>query len=265
MSIVYNNKEFSFISHEKLVDEIYSNVYDCLENKNKSHKIKKELFYINKPYKVKEDVRKKKSSTPVALHQDYAKFVNEVSHVKELFNRFLLEFLGDKELLQTETQCNLDAIRMANEVYVQSERNPVSNAFGGNNDRNAVTVNINNARYLIPSNCQFYCHNVTEMEKLLNQHKYDLILLDPPWWNKFIRRKRFKTGHGYKMLYNAELKELPVEKLLNPNGLVVVWCTNSPQHYLYLTNEIFPKWKVKLVGKWYWIKVIKRILFFLNI
>lgn len=262
MSVIYNTNQFALISHKNFIDEIFNNVYDALETKKKSYKIKKELFRINQPYKIKEDVKKRRGGTSVqVVHEEYKKFLLEVNRVKELFLNFQMEYLKDeptkkqdKEDLSATT--NLEAIKISNEVYTKSDGNVLTNTFGGNKDKNAIIVNINDANYLIPNDCSFYCYNVTEMAKLLNGNVYDLILLDPPWWNKFIRRKRFKTGHGYKMLYNAELKELPIEKLIKPsNGLVVVWCTNSPQHYLYLTKEIFPKWNVNYIGKWYWVKV----------
>ncbi|KAJ3647828.1 hypothetical protein Zmor_019685 [Zophobas morio] len=87
------------------------------------------------------------------------------------------------------------------------------------------------------------------------KEKFDLILLDPPWWNKYIRRKRKHTDHGYNMMYNEDLKNLPLENHLNHDGLIVVWCTNSAQHLSALRDEIFPKWGVSYLGKWYWVKV----------
>lgn len=261
MSVIYDTNQFAFVCHKKYIDEIFNNVYDSVESKKKSYKIKKELFRIIKPYRTKEDVKKKRGGGTSVIHEEYKRFIFEVNRVKELFCRFRTEYLSDVTVKESDEEepsasTNLEAIQTSNEVYNKSDSNILTNTFGGNKDENAIVVNINDANYLIPSNCNFYCYNVTEMDKLLNGNMYDVILLDPPWWNKFIRRKRFKTGHGYKMLYNAELKELPIEKLIKPiNGLVVVWCTNSPQHYLYLTKEIFPKWNVKYIGKWYWLKV----------
>lgn len=51
--------------------------------------------------------------------------------------------------------------------------------------------------YIFPPNCQFYCDDVTNMKRL-GDEKYDLILLDPPWTNTYIqRRKKFKRDEGY--------------------------------------------------------------------
>ncbi|RZC36563.1 methyltransferase-like protein 4, partial [Asbolus verrucosus] len=76
-----------------------------------------------------------------------------------------------------------------------------------------------------------------------------------PWWNKYIRRKRKHSDQGYNMMFNEQLKNVPLENHLNDDSLVVVWCTNSSQHLNALRDEIFPKWGVKYVGKWYWVKI----------
>lgn len=246
---MYNCKEFAFISHEQFIDEIFKNVSDNATNKTKSFVIKKELFHINKPFGLR---KKKVNSSQIIVHPNWQQFVAEVKRVQELFSKFQSHFIF-KEL--NVSSDNLDAVNAAGEIYKKCEENPLSKAYGGNNSQDAITVKINDANYLIPCNCQFYCQDVINMEKYLTGDKYDLILLDPPWWNKFIRRKRIKSGHGYKMIYDEEVKKLPVEKLIKTNGLVVVWCTNSLQHFLYLIDEIFPKWNIDFIGKWYWIKV----------
>lgn len=62
------------------------------------------------------------------------------------------------------------------------------------------------------------------------------------------------------MMYNDDLKEIPIHKLLSNKGLVVVWCTNSQKHLIDLINEIFDRWEVKFLAKWYWMKVTKYFL-----
>lgn len=58
------------------------------------------------------------------------------------------------------------------------------------------------------------------------------------------------------MLFDEELKDLPIKKLLAKNGLVVMWCTNSPNHLNAILNDFFPKWNIKFLTKYYWLKVI---------
>lgn len=69
---------------------------------------------------------------------------------------------------------------------------PQLNAFNGGNDSSAVIVHkINNQNHLIPPKCRFFNINVNQLEKKeYFANTFDLITLDPPWWNKFVRRSR---------------------------------------------------------------------------
>lgn len=65
--------------------------------------------------------------------------------------------------------------------------------YGQNPNPNLHTAN----GYVFPPKCQFYCDNVFNMKNLGNE-KYDMILLDPPWTNKYIKRKKkIKQDEGY--------------------------------------------------------------------
>ena len=56
----------------------------------------------------------------------------------------------------------------------------------------------------------------------------DLVVLDPPWTNRHV--KRVRTVSGYTTLEDSCVLSLPLEHLVKPGGLVLVWCTNSPSH-----------------------------------
>jgi len=57
--------------------------------------------------------------------------------------------------------------------------------YGQNPNPNLHTAN----GYVFPPKSQFYCDNVFNMKNLGDQ-KFELILLDPPWTNKYIKRKK---------------------------------------------------------------------------
>lgn len=61
---------------------------------------------------------------------------------------------------------------------------------------------------------------------------------------------------SYSMLSNDDILELPIYKFVKPNvSLVVIWCTNAPSLHRFVTEELLPKWKLKLIANWYWVKV----------
>ncbi|KAK9510384.1 hypothetical protein O3M35_005180 [Rhynocoris fuscipes] len=126
---------------------------------------------------------------------------------------------------------------------------------GGNTNNHSLIVNIDNGNYVIPPLCNFFSCEIHEINNKLQENKYDFILLDPPWKNKFIRRKKIKNvKKSYYMLPNNVIEELPINKYLNELGLLAVWCTNSPTH-LEAIKQFFNKWNLEYVAEWFWIKV----------
>lgn len=125
----------------------------------------------------------------------------------------------------------------------------------GANHQSFILKEIGSETYLFPENCTFYSKDVKDLNKYITDKKFDLILLDPPWWNKYIRRKRKHSDDAYHMMYNEDLKKIPLKQYLLESGLVVVWCTNSNQNLTALYNEIFREWGVKTIARWYWLKI----------
>ncbi|GJQ82703.1 hypothetical protein Trydic_g19715 [Trypoxylus dichotomus] len=229
MSILYENELGYFICHASFIRKIYQQVN--FENSLKSFGIQKELFHIKYPYtKFKLKNLKRLSEEDDTNNA----FQTEVQHVENIYTLFYSNLVENK-IIDSNSYAgddfrNKKALLAAQHAYDNSGIHNLYNVIGENTD-DAVGVEIKGSR------------------------KFDVIVLDPPWWNKYIRRKKMKTDNSYTMMYNDDLKELPVEKLIKDNGIVIIWCTNSPSHMDYLRNVIFEKWKVKFMKKWYWLKV----------
>lgn len=247
MSIIFENSKACFISHKKYIDSLYNNI-DCKH----SFQLKEGLFEILTPYKHARNIL-----TSVSNSLDN-QLELDANYVKETYEKFSIELMKHNILHNSDSQIksNKFAQNMADQVYYETTKHKNTNFFGANPDTTTVKE-INATKYLFPKNCQFYAFDILDIEKHLSGKKYDLILLDPPWWNKYIRRKRKKCDFAYQMMYNEDLKKIPVNKLLKDNGLIVVWCTNSPQHLNSLINDVFKKWNVEFVTKWFWLKVTK--------
>lgn len=55
---------------------------------------------------------------------------------------------------------------------------------------------------------------------------------------------------------NDLIRNIPIEKLIgHDKTLVAIWCTNAPSLIKTVIESFLPKWKLKLVATWYWIKV----------
>lgn len=241
MSILYENDLGFYISHEEYINELYKKIHAPM-------KVNPKLFSIKHQYKTNKS--HKNDTNNQNKHEILQK---EQDDVKSRFSMFMTD-MTQKQLLHCHEFNNKDALAAAEFAYNMSGKALVKNAHGANSG-SATIKNINDYNFLFPQNSMFFSKDISDMEKHLSGKKYDLILLDPPWWNKYIRRKRKKAGDAYDMLFNEDVKNLPVESLLKDDGMVIVWCTNSQQHMNDLLTKIFPKWTVKYVAKWYWVKI----------
>lgn len=127
---------------------------------------------------------------------------------------------------------------------------------GGNTSDDSLIVLIDKKEYIIPPHSFFILSDINKCYQKLKDKKYDFILLDPPWKNKFIRRKKRKCiKKGYEMMENDTISDIPINTLLSHSGLVGIWCTNSIRHMEDVKNLFFPKWGLEYVSTWFWVKV----------
>lgn len=117
----------------------------------------------------------------------------------------------------------------------------------------ACEITFMRERYLLPPRCRFLLSDVTRMDPLVNSgDKFDLIVLDPPWENKSVKR-----SNRYSSLPSSQLKKLPVPALAAPGGLVVTWVTNRAKHRRFVREELYPHWAVEVLAEWLWVKVTR--------
>ncbi|KAI9893349.1 MAG: hypothetical protein M1814_006645 [Vezdaea aestivalis] len=88
-------------------------------------------------------------------------------------------------------------------------------------------------------------------------HRFDFILLDPPWPNASVRRSSSYSQCETLYSLRGTLLDLPIRKLLSSNGIVAIWLTNSNKvRKSVLEKEgLFEKWGVTLFEEWIWVKV----------
>ncbi|XP_053716107.1 N(6)-adenine-specific methyltransferase METTL4 [Synchiropus splendidus] len=114
-----------------------------------------------------------------------------------------------------------------------------------------VLVSLLGEEYVIPPHASFLLSDLTRIQPLVKDGKtFDLMVLDPPWENKSVKRSR-----RYSCLPSSQLKQLPVPLLASPDCLVVTWVTNRPSHLRFVCEELYPHWGVEVLAEWYWVKV----------
>lgn len=57
------------------------------------------------------------------------------------------------------------------------------------------------------------------------------------------------------MLEKEDIKKIPVENYTKESSIVLIWCTNSDAHINAIKEEFLPKWHLKLLTIWNWIKI----------
>ncbi|KAI0014377.1 MT-A70-domain-containing protein [Xylariaceae sp. FL0662B] len=89
---------------------------------------------------------------------------------------------------------------------------------------------------------------------------FDLVVLDPPWPSRSVKRKR----NSYATVYGMDeardlLSQIPVASHLEADGLVAVWITNKAAVADLLTapGGMFSQWGLELIGEWIWLKITR--------
>ncbi|XP_053484254.1 N(6)-adenine-specific methyltransferase METTL4 isoform X1 [Ictalurus furcatus] len=123
-----------------------------------------------------------------------------------------------------------------------------------NPDDIAREVTLMGETYFLPPRSRFLLSDITRLQPLIrSEDKYDLIVLDPPWENKSVKR-----SSRYSFLPSSQLKQLPVPVLSAAGCVVVIWVTNRPRHLRFVKEELYPHWGVKLLAEWLWVKVTRK-------
>lgn len=84
--------------------------------------------------------------------------------------------------------------------------------------------------------------------------QFDLILLDPPWPNRSVKRK---NNYSTSTSIQALLTTIPIPYLVAPGGIVGLWITNRPAFHALILDPggIFDQWGIELIEEWVWVKI----------
>ncbi|KFV41856.1 Methyltransferase-like 4, partial [Gavia stellata] len=122
-----------------------------------------------------------------------------------------------------------------------------------NSSNCAKIVVLMGQKYLVPPKSSFLLSDISCLQPLLNyKKKYDVIVIDPPWENKSVKR-----SNRYSHLSSWQIKQIPVPALAAPNCLVVTWVTNRQKHLRFVKDELYPHWSVKTLAEWHWVKITR--------
>ncbi|XP_049756979.1 N(6)-adenine-specific methyltransferase METTL4 isoform X1 [Elephas maximus indicus] len=122
-----------------------------------------------------------------------------------------------------------------------------------NNSSFTKMITLMGQKYLLPPKSSFLLSDISCMQPLLNcRKKYDVIVIDPPWQNKSVKR-----SNRYSYLSPMQIKQIPVPQMAAPDCLVITWVTNRQKHLRFVKEELYPAWSVEMVAEWHWVKITK--------
>ncbi|KAI6228025.1 Methyltransferase-like protein 4 [Aphelenchoides besseyi] len=117
----------------------------------------------------------------------------------------------------------------------------------------AMEVTINERKHLIPQQSKFILGEVsTVCQHLMNREElFDIIVVDPPWQNKSVRRKSvYHCGN------EENWTDLDISELLAQKGFVCLWLTNGSA-CRRLADELIRKWSLVVCSEMFWLKITK--------
>lgn len=129
-------------------------------------------------------------------------------------------------------------------------------------------------KFLIPPKSSFLQSTFLDSIPIINKDSqsqelpgFDLILLDPPWHNKSVRRAKntyHTSGFRPKDLYKLNLGLTEPQDggnlktgLLRNQGIIAVWITNNTKIRTFLM-DMFDYWKLEYIGEWVWVKLTEQ-------
>lgn len=245
-TIFINEKCCIFLNHKTLIDNLYQQATTC--NK-KSYSLQQELFNF-KPKENSISLETKDSNRiKLTNRKRKAETETEIILKEKLFVQPFLERIQENFTGSTHFTENIPRFWEELQEFPQ---------FHGSNQTNEFqTTQFSQKDFIIPPQTKFFNHKVEDLQKLLPElETYDVIIMDMPWHNKYIKRlKKVKSSLGYQMLDNDSLKKMPIHQLIHTDSLVVIWCTNALQHRKAIEEEFLPKWNLQLLHALKWFKI----------
>lgn len=114
----------------------------------------------------------------------------------------------------------------------------------GSNDSDRVNLS---GSVVLPPRCRYFRGDVFEAAGEIEDERFDVIVIDPPWENKHVRRTK-----AYGVLSDDDVGRLPVGKLLSPKGNILRLSTVSVpkdelkflHHYHMLNRSTHGTWSM---------------------
>ncbi|CAF1234028.1 unnamed protein product [Rotaria sordida] len=288
MSMIHchDDKQFVILDQHIYLSHIYAHTKDwrnlTIVDSRKNLTWRKDLFYVERPFRMTintEQIKKKKKKKK-NMKRSYDEAFNEnqedlILKLNEAVNFCKSKLLlnNDDLLIQTEhtfnsipfaeiatQQCNnIPSIRQINltDYFLRASKLGIQTNILYSHNKNHPSI-IDTAfagQIILPAQCRFLWSDIKNSTLLVSEGtKYSFIVLDPPWMNKSVRRKRPYNWSDFN-----DIKNLPIEHLIDRtrSSLICCWSTNCDRIEEFIKNDLFNKWNCQYLTTWYWLKITR--------
>ncbi|GMR37219.1 hypothetical protein PMAYCL1PPCAC_07414, partial [Pristionchus mayeri] len=103
--------------------------------------------------------------------------------------------------------------------------------------------------YLVPPGSSFHVGDASQINDYsnLNGVSFDFIVMDPPWMNLSVKRKKMYS------MSDDILGAIDIPSIMDPEGVLAMWVTNSPRVHNMVEKQI-KAWGLTRIGVWFWLK-----------
>ncbi len=217
MSVLAETPRGFFISHEDAINEAVRGL---------AIKADPDFFAVKTPFRMDlEAAAKANDKTPRGRRKRNVSgdpFLEEKkivsSFLEELKDGFSFKSLPESEVIRENN-------RSAREAVIKFETR--SSTFEIKRGRNESSEAIMEKDFVLPANCEYIQDNLSSSHQDFKKFSsFDVIVVDPPWTNKHIKRRK-----GYEMTQNEDLENTLVAILSRcENSLVAIWAPPSKRH-----------------------------------
>ncbi|XP_040569548.1 N(6)-adenine-specific methyltransferase METTL4 [Lepeophtheirus salmonis] len=240
MSITHTFEYGWIISHEKYINEIYGPKY-----------IFKNLFRVLTPFRMDQEAKRLALNRP-SKQKGQKRPSQNVIETPEIVQKTIDLLASDLRTqfasLPTDPKVIADNNQQVRDLVVSLESNEIFHDLHLY-ENTAGTVSICGENLLPPKSA--YCRtDIRYIESVLQGRHFDVVLLDPPWENKHIKRSKSYISMSNKDIFDS----IDINKLLSPIGVCIIWCTSSKRHQSEAIKWIKDS-GLYLLTTYYWLKV----------
>ncbi|CAP24036.1 Protein CBG02487 [Caenorhabditis briggsae] len=126
----------------------------------------------------------------------------------------------------------------------------ISNWIKCSQEKPGVVENGESQKIFIPPGATFHVGDVADVEQYsaINDILFDLVVADPPWFNKSVKRKK-----TYEMNEQV-IDNLDITSITTNDALIVFWITNRKWVEEEM-KERFKSWNMEVIATWKWLKI----------